>query len=402
MAVLTLLAAGLAGCGLRDVLPGPAVSTGRDRAAFEVAEAPRTSDGAALAYTSAPAVPYPVLPLQVWGLRYALDLVLVSDHPDWVMHEYARIDLPERSFWLAKDAGRDREQTITADIPEIESWVPEAPVRRKQGQLTVEDTSTSTTANLHFSYTNPLGQPVDIRYSGPLPTAPSQPRNGNTMGHSRASVAALLDLYAFRIGGKASVTIDGKERKLHKLAGLLPEAYLLSQVQGGFAVTDFAMRGMAESFIVTRPWAAEGWPTREDGETWEVGADGWAVRSGPVTTLRYHFVEGELDRAQVLQYGADEVLVNVVFIPRVPDVRRRFSGVSASRFVVDINGQPGHGTGCFATEWVANGLETRLQPDAPRWFADRALLGTIQYRSDDTTWVSAWRRDLETEPPCGQ
>ncbi len=403
MAVLALLLGVLAGCGLRNVLPGPAVSTGRDRATFEVAAAPRTADGAALVYMSGPAVPYPVLPLQVWGLRYALDLVLVSDHPDWVMHEYARIDLPHRQLWLAKDAGRDREQTITADIEDIASWVPEVPVRRKQGKLLVEDTSTATTANLHFSYTNPLGQPVDVRYSGPLPIKPSQPRNGNTMGHSRASVAALLDLYAFRIGGKATVTIDGQARKLHKLAGLLPEAYLLAQVQGGFAITDFSMRGMAESFAVGRPWADEHWPTHDGSlETWTVGTDGWAERPGPVTTLRYHFVEGELDRAQVLQHGADQVLVNVVFNPRVPDVRRRFSGVSASRFVVDINGQPGHGTGCFATGWAGNGLETRLQPDAPRWFADRALVGTIQYKPDDTTWVSAWRRDLETEPPCGQ
>lgn len=400
MALLTLAGSLLIGCALRDVLPGPAVVTGAARMAFDVEKSPTIAEGAPLAYTSGPVVPYPVLPLAVWGLRYDLDVVLVSTHPDWVMHEYARVDLPEGSIWLAKDAGTDREQTITADIPGIERWAPEVPVRRVQGPLRVVDASTAVRADLRFGYTNPLGQAVEVWYAGRLPTRPSQPRNGNTMGHSRASVAALLDLFQFRVGGRARVTIDGKPQRLHRLLGLVPEVYLLAQVQGGFAKADFSMHEADNGFRLERPSADQPWPTAAS-EAWTVGADGWVERPGPVTTLRYHFVGGELDRAQVVQAGAAEPLVNVAFAPRVPDVRRRWRGVSASRFVVDINGQEGHGTGCFSAEWVEDGVETRLQPLAPRWFADRPLVGTVRYDGASTRVVIG-RQDQEMEPSCGR
>lgn len=400
MALLTLAGSLLVGCALRDVLPGPAVVTGAARMAFDAGRSPTTTEGYPLVYTSGPAVPYPVLPVAVWGLRYDLDVVLVSTHPDWVMHEYARIDLPDGFVWLAKDAGMDREQTITAELPDIEAWVPEVPVRRVSGALRVVDTSTATRADLRFGYTNPLGQAVEVRYEGRLPTRPSHPRNGNTMGHSRASVAALLDLFLFRVGGRASLTIDGKPQRLHRLLGLVPEVYLLAQVQGGFAKADFSMRETDNGFRVERPSGDQPWPTAAS-EAWTVGADGWAERPGPVTTLRYHFVGGELDRAQVVQAGAAEPLVNVAFSPRVPDVRRRWQGVSASRFVVDINGQEGHGTGCFSAEWVDGHVETRLQPLAPRWFADRPLGGTVSYEAGTTT-VIIGRYVQELEPSCGQ
>ncbi len=379
----------LAGCGLRDVLPGPPVATGAARAAYDRAEAPRTADGAALTYLSAPSVPWPVLPIQVWGLRYALDIVLVSDHPDWVMHEYARVDVPGRSVWLAKDAGIDREQTITADLDDLASWVPEVPVRRRQRALVVTDVGTATHADLRFQYQNPLGQGTDVHYTGPLPTAPSQPRNGNTMGHSRASVAALLDLYRFRIGGSAQISIAGVERKLHRLANLVPEAYLLAQVQGGFAVADFCQGGDASGFVLKRPCAADDWPTEAE-ERWSVAQDGWVVRDGPVVSLRYHFVGGELDRAQAVQNGEGSPLVNVTFSPRLPDVRRRFDGDAHGAFVVDINGQPGHGVGRTLARWEGDAVVLSVMPTAPRWFADRPLESRITY-AHDVSWVRTTR-----------
>ena len=42
-----------------------------------------------------------------------------------------------------------------------------------------------------------------------LSVNPSKPRNGNTMGHSRQSLAALLDLHLYRPGGDVSMTVGG-------------------------------------------------------------------------------------------------------------------------------------------------------------------------------------------------
>ncbi len=373
------------------MLPGPPVATGAARAAYDRSEAPRTADGGAVAYVTGPNVPWPVLPVQVWGLRYALDVVLVSDHPDWVMHEYARVDVPGRSVWLAKDAGVDREQTITADLDDLASWVPEVPVRRRRGALVVTDAGTDSRADLRFQYENPLGQATDVHYSGPLPTAPSQPRNGNTMGHSRASVAALLDLYRFRIGGSAQISIAGVERKLHRLAQLVPEAYILAQVQGGFAIADFCQSGDATAFVLKRPCfvPAEDWPTQAE-ERWSIAEDGWVVRDGPVVTLRYHFVAGELDRAQAVQAGEGTPLVDVTFSPRLPDVRRRFVGEAHGAFVVDVNGQAGHGVGRTVARWDGDGVRLSVIPTAPRWFADRPLTSWI-YSGDAVSLVHSTR-----------
>lgn len=397
MAVLSLGLL-LAGCGLREVMPGPPVATGAARAWYAAAEAPRTTAGDAVVYLDAPRVGFPVLPVQVWGLRYALDVVLVSDHPDWVMHEYARIDLPDRSFWMAKDAGVDREQTITADLPDLDAWVSEVPVRRRSGPLRVDDRSTATEQDVSLRYTNPLGQAVEVHYAGPTPTAPSSPRNGNTMGHSRASVAALLDLYRFRIGGTVSLTIDGAARKLHRLAGLVPEAYVLAQVQGGFAVADQCQAAADGGFRLSRPCAAADWPTRGD-EAWTGGADGWVERPGPVVTLRYHFVDGELDEAVAVQAGDPTPLVDVHFRPRLPDVRRRFAGEAESRFVVDVNGREGHGVGCARARWEGDTVRLVVLPTAPRWFADRPLLHTLAF-DGGTARLSAVRTDLR-EFECG-
>lgn len=382
MAVIWLLAC----AALKDVAPGKPVL---DAAGRSVYDSPRPSE---VVYTTAPRIPGAVIPVQVFGLRYALDLVLVSDHPDWVMHEYARIDLPSGPLWMAKDAGVDREQTITAPIEDIDTWVPEVPVRRLSGPVVVEDVSTDTTLKLHIRYVNPKGQPVDVRYEGPLPTQPSNPRNGNTMGHSAKTVAALLDLHLFRIGGKASIRIDGEERKLHKLLGLLPERYLLAQTQGGFAITDMVQADAPSGLTVKRPGVAVDWPTLGT-ELWTSDGD-WLVRDNPVVTLKAHRVAGEIDRMQAWQVGVDVPVTDITFSPALPDVRRLWIGPAESRFVVDIAGQKAHGVGRVETRWVGTDtVQMDVLPEAPAWFASRPIRYTIQYRASDV-WVRGERISL--------
>lgn len=344
------------------------------------------------AYTGAPRVgPWPVLPLQVWGLRYGLDVVLESRHPDWIMHEYARVDLPDGPLWLAKDAAPDGLQTITADVPDIEAWVPEIPVPRVRGPLEVVDRSDAVNADLALRYTNPHGDPVDVHYLGPLPTRPSSPRNGNTMGHSRQSLAALLDLYLFQPGGHVALSIGGEPVPIRRLFGLYPMKFLLAQTQGGLAVADYRQSAEDGGFVLQRPGGTDPWPTHAV-EAWRWEADGrWIRRDGPVTTLRYHFVEGELDRAQVWQAGdAARPVVDVLFRPALPDVRRPFAGETVSSFTVDLNDQQGHGLGEVRCRWEGDEVVVALRPTAPHWFADRPMDTRIRY-ADGAAWVRTVR-----------
>jgi hypothetical protein len=368
----------LTGCGLRNVLPGPpALDTAARRAFDQPAPSPAQ-------YSGPPRVTFPVLPQQVWGLRYALDVVLESTHPDWSMHEYARVDLPEGPLWLAKDADREGTQNIVANVPDIRSWAPEAPVPRIEGPVSVEDHSTADHVDLKIAYTNPHGQPTVVTYAGPAPTKPSNPRNGNTMGHSRNSVSALLDLHLFRPGGDATITIGGVEQKIRKMWGLYPMKFILAQTQAGFAIANFRQEATADGFHLVRP--ADGdWPTASD-EQWTV-ADGWARHDGSVTSLRYHFRDGELDRAEVWQRGLESFpAMDVVFTPAVPDLRRPFPGVVTSRFAVDVAGQEGHGTGELRCSWTdADTVRVDMIPTAPRWFADRPLRAEIHYTDGAVT-----------------
>jgi len=381
--VLTLL---LAGCGLSKMLPGPPVLSAAERATFDAV----LPSGAA--YTGPPRVAAPVLPLQVWGLRYGLDVVLVSTDPDWDMHEYARVDLPSGPLWLAKDADANGNQGIVADLPDIESWIPEVPAPRVSGPLVVTDRSTADFADLKFEYTNPKGEAVVATYRGRMPTEPSKPRNGNTMGHSRAAVAALLDLHLFRTGGDAAISIAGKKWPLKRLLGLVPLKILLAQTQGGFAIADFRIRPEEGGFRLTRPGSDVPWPTRAD-EAWTV-ADGWARREGPVVSQRYHFRDGELDQAQVWQVGVDVPVTDVRFRPALPDLRRPFPGTVESTFVVDIAGQAAHGIGKVRCTWTdADTVSVTMIPTEPRWFADRPMETTIRYEADSVA-VTVKRIDL--------
>ena len=376
--LLALPALLLAGCAaLHRLTPEGPVLSRRESAAF-----PTDPPSSGVRYTGAPQVPFPVLPVQLWGLHYAIDLVLVSDHPDWTMHEYARLDLPTGTLWLAKDADRDGDQHVTADLPDIATWLPEIPVPRRAAQVRAEDRSTRDHVDLHLSTWTPTGEPVELTFAGRRPGHPPRKRNGSTMEHSRQAVAAVLDLAGMRHGGQVSLAIGGKERKIERLFGLYPMKFVLDQVQAGFAVASFQQEGTDHGFTLTRPAPGVDWPTH-GAEVWR--DDGASVRrDGEIATLVYDLVPNadgarELRGGRVLQAAHEEPLLTLRLDRALPDLARPFEGRATSRFVLDVHGQQAHGTGTLCAWWEDGGPVVEARPEAPWWLAQRPMRTEVRF-----------------------
>ena len=377
MLMLPVLLWGCSGV-LSNVLPAGAVLSPTEADAFEAPALP------SVRYTGAPPrLPGPLPPLQVFGVYYAVDIVIVSDHPDWNMHEYARLDAPQGSVWLAKDSTHDGVQTITADLPDIETWVADVPVPRRAGPVAVQEDWDGDHLTLSLDYTNPHDQAVSVQVEARVPSRPPRLRNGNTMGHSRQAVAAVLDLE--RMGdAKAEISIDGEARKVVRLLGLAPMEFVLQQAQAGFAIADFAAQPTDGGLRITRPGQDAAWPSRAE-EVWErqdgpdgltrlVYDDGYLIRT-------YAFLDGGLLWAEVAQHGRDVPVLRAWLSPALPDVTRPFVGEAESRFRLDVNGQVGHGTGIVRARWSEDqqAVILELEPLSPRWLADRPMVGHVRY-----------------------
>lgn len=389
MRILTVVSALLlSACGLKRMLPeGPVLKP--DARADQFGEL--RESGAV--YTSAPASDVPVIPVMVWGVSYDLDLVLVTEHPEWDMTEIARIDTPTGPIWMAKDARRsDLEQIIVADIPDLFTWMPEIPIERVRSSVRIEDRSTETDLDMDIFYSNPDGEPVHISYQGSAPVAEQSKRNGSTMGHSKGSVIAVLDLPRRNLARTASVRINGEPQKVTKIAGLVPFAMALTQTQAGMAVADVQMVPVPSTFadaptvdVHITHQLPEG---REATQTWNIGRGDSATRliqRSEARTIEHRFAGTESlewTGATVQQAGKDEPALVISANPALPDLRRRFDGVMVSRFVMDVAGQESHATGELHAEWVGDEVVVRVRPDAPWWVAERPMDSRIQQTED--------------------
>jgi hypothetical protein len=383
----------LGGCGLKNLLPsGP------------VLKEPLASEPRTVVYTGPPIVPYPVLPVQAFGLRYAIDLVVVTNDPAWDMHEYARIDLGDRPpLWVTKDTDQLGIQTIRADLPDIGSWLPEIPVPRSPGAVAVTETWTGRHLEVDLAYTNIADQPVRLEFEAKLPGHPPAKRNGNTMGHSRAVVAVVLDLERKAQAGRVRMWIGDEPQTMKKVLGIVPFKYLLTQTQGGLAITSFTQDPAEGGFGLTRP-ASDPWPTTSR-EVWRVangvGAERATFDNG-VTTMTYTFEDGGLARAEVRQIARPDPVFSLVVSPALPDLRRPFAGEIRSAFAMDVGEEEGHGCGSFVAKWVdATTVELAIRPTSPRWLADRPMTTRIHYEGTTATVETARDSDAAALPgPC--
>lgn len=404
------------GCAtISQLLPeGPVLTPWERQRAFDG----RPSGAAYVDLEQAPHVPFPVLPIVAWGVAYELDLVIVDQDPTWDMHEYAKLKMPDGVHWLAKDARLGTlDQLLTADLPDVETFLPELPVWRRRQAIDVVDLSSDDRIDVALAYTNFDGKRTEAHFTGDPATTPQADRNGSTMGHSRNAVLAVLDL-PWQQTGHADVTIDGKKWPLVQIAGLVPFALSLVQTQGGLATSAFTQR--ASEFGVGVDFALPGGvlaPTE-----WTVdrtfAASGDIVRlrqSTPFRTLDYAFVESvpatgggstlELASVQVRQWGQTAPPCHIEFSPRIPDLRRSFSGTVRSRYVIDIGTGAGHATGWLESSWPDNspggGPQVKLLPEAPWWTVDRPMITSVSYPGDGSASVSIVRVPTDARTGLG-
>jgi len=378
---LTWLTLTLCGCGLKSLLPAGPVINPVEQAAF-VPPRPAT-----VHYTGQPKTAFPILPLQPFGLQYAIDVVFVSTHPDWDMHEYARLDLPSRSVWIAKDSDRSGQQTIVADVKDLKGWLPEIPAPRLERTLAVQDHTDGDEVQVALSYINASDQPVRVRAQGRMPSSPPAKRNGNTMKHSQDVVAAILDIERFGKKITGNISIGGEEQRFKKILGLVPFRFLLKQTQAGIAIANYRMQPLDQGFSLIRPSpAAPDWPTNGE-ETWTFDGQVAAYDNG-IVRFQHTFVEGGLSSSQVRQHGLSTPTFDFRLQPALPDLRRTFEGEHTSTFAMDVNGQIGHGKGEVRAWWINDSeLHVRLSPTSPDWLASRPMETTILFLADGSVDV---------------
>ena len=373
----------LTACGLKSLLPeGPALSA--------AARAALTEGPSGATYTGPARTSVPVLPVVVWGAAYDLDLVLVSAHPTWNMHEYARLQTPDGPLWIAKDARESTmSQSIVTGLPDVHAWLPELPIETRSSPVQVMDRSTDDWLDLELTYVNIDGEPVRVTYEGRVPRSEQRKRNGSTMGHSRDSLLAVLDLPLRDLGRRATIQIAGERVRIERILGLVPFRMALVQTQGGLA--SGTLRQVPPDGEGSGEGAPHGFQTfhggREAPVDWAMdraGPDLIVRQATPIRTLTYRFRRGEagaaeLVEARVDQFGREVPATRVVFSPSLPDLARPFTGRVAARFAIDVNGQEGHATGTVVAWWEGGEPRLRVVPEAPWWATDRPLLAHIRF-----------------------
>jgi len=366
---------------LKRMLPeGPAIKT-EQRAQFE-AKPPHQ-----VVYTAAPKVDFPVNPLQVWAATYELDIIIVSKHPQWNMHEYAKLETTDGDLWIMKDAEEGSlDQFITADLDSIHTWLPELPVARKSYPVEVEDRSAGKWLDFTFRYNNIKGQQIEATYKGKRPQTPLKKRNGSTMGHSSNQLLVALDLPYRDFGKRATISYDSVSYKIDKLLGLVPFQMALTQTQGGASKGKYTLSSNNEelrSSHQTQATAVEQqWSVRKkDNKT-------YLEQSNDFRTTTYVF-EGTdtllLSKAYVQQWNKTKQGVTFSFYPPLPDVRRPFEGKFTSSFVIDVAGQHNHAVGEATAYWEKEQFVLEINPTAPWWVTDRPMKTNIDFTLDKVT-----------------
>ena len=364
---------------LKQMLPeGPAFSS-QDLTEWQK-EAPHDVN-----YTDTAYVDFPVAAVQAWAATYDLDIILVSQHPDWNMHEFARLATPQGPVWIMKDAKEGSlDQYVVADLDNIQAWLPELPVARKAYPVKVIDHSSAHQLQLSFEYENYFGEKIKATYKGKYPKTALKKKNGSTMGHSKSQLLVGLDLPYRDFGKKAQISYDGIDYKMHKILGLVPFQMALKQTQGGLSSGQFSYEkidGQAHSSqiktggIIQQVWQSM---VRKGGASIEQVND--------FRKISYGFdSNGGLASASVQQWNKTNKGVLVQFYPALPNLSRPFDGRFTSKFAMDIGGENQNAYGKATAYWEKGEAVLEITPLQPWWVVDRPMQTRISYQKGKAT-----------------
>jgi len=179
-----------------------------------------------------------------FGAAFDLDLVLVSKHPNWDMHEFARLSTPQGPLWVALESRAGTlDQFITADLPDIDAWMPEIPMERKTTPFTIQDRSNAEQIDVEITYENVDNQVVNVVFQGDPPyREPKRRRNANTLGHAQNQALAVLDVSQRESAFNAKISFDDKNQRVAKVGLFVPFQFAMEQAQGGLAVGSYYTR----------------------------------------------------------------------------------------------------------------------------------------------------------------
>lgn len=369
-----------------------------------------------VAYSDSEGLPceFPVVPLLPFGLSYELDIVFMSQHPSWNMHEYGLIKTSAGLIWLAKDAREGTmEQTIIAGVDDIEDWMPEVPVQRRHQAFDVVEAIGPDSVELSFDYVNWDGERTEVWFEGPFPRSARPKRNGSTMGHSAGHLMALLDVPFQSLGRKGHVSIGGVKQKLARIFGF-PVRAALQQTQGGLVTGSWLQHGTDEAFttdltvrsgrVIPREWTVSlRAPSVFPGGTSPPGASVYTTQRDADRDLGARFIQRpdgalELKQLWAWQIGKAAAGYAMEFDPALPDLRRRWDGVAESTWVADVAGQLSHGRGTASVQWTDDGPELTLRPAEPWWVWDRPMRTRIRLEGEGVR-VDVERIQTAGEPP---
>lgn len=348
----------------------------------------------------------PVVPFLPFGLTYELDLIFMTKHPSWNMHEYALVRSSEGLIWLAKDAREGTmEQTIIAGVDDIDGWMPEVPVLRRHQPVEVVEAIGPDSVDVSLSYVNWDGDRTEVHYEGAFPKSARPKRNGSTMGHSANQLMAVLDLPFQNLGRRGHVTIAGVKQRFQRIFGI-PVRAALQQTQGGLVTGCWDLRADGDGIVsdihlrreegqgpkaITRLWQAA------DGGT----AVDWRQRDAE-RELGARFARRgerlELEQLWAWQLGRAAAGFSVSFAPTLPDLRVPFSGAVVSHWVGDVAGQLSHARGVAISRWTDDGPEVELRPEEPWWVWDRPMRSEVRAQGEGVR-VTVARTPLVGEPP---
>jgi hypothetical protein len=322
-----------------------------------------------------------VPPFQLFAVHYARDIVIETEHPHWTMHEYAQVNVGGQTVWIAKDSDPAGVQVVTADLPNLETWLAEVPIPRRRRPVQVDDRSEDGRIDVTLQYETPLGERTTVTFSATPRATIERKRNSSTFDHSQQAASVLLDVRRRQTKAQASVQYADSPARIRKVWGLVAVKALLEQLQGGIAAASMRVTPVANrsGLRIERPHPKTPWPTRSD-ELWRWEGEGGTGRLAYAAHGARHFLtfrSGGLAEAEVHVDGLDGPALHLRLSAPLPDPTRPFETPVERHFVLWVGGQP-QGYGTITASWRDGSAEFRLHPKAPYWFERRPVVSHIR------------------------